>query len=138
MKRIAWLGAGALIALAAAIPVWLVLGDGDGSDGRRAAALQEQAIDCSAAEDQDLCAEGSRLVLALDGHLVVAEESLTAAQVELERWEEKLNSIGDDAQLANVDLQNILQKQQQTLQMLSNISKMLYDTAQSVIRKMGG
>lgn len=52
--------------------------------------------------------------------------------------EEKLNAVGDDAQLANVDLQNILQKQQQTLQMMSNISKMLYDTAQSVIRKMGG
>jgi hypothetical protein len=52
--------------------------------------------------------------------------------------EEKLNSVGDDAQLANVDLQNMLQKQQQTLQMLSNISKMLNDTAMSVIRKIGG
>ena len=52
--------------------------------------------------------------------------------------EEMLTSIGDDAQLANVDLQNMLQKQQQTLQMMSNISKMLYDTAQSVIRKIGG
>jgi hypothetical protein len=50
----------------------------------------------------------------------------------------KLESVGDDAQLANVDLQNVLQKQQQTLQMMSNISKMLYDTAISVIRKMGG
>jgi hypothetical protein len=57
---------------------------------------------------------------------------------EVARWEEKLNSIGDDAQLANVDLQNVLQKQQQTLQMMSNISKALYDTAMSVIRKMGG
>jgi hypothetical protein len=56
----------------------------------------------------------------------------------IKKWEEKLNSIGDDAQLANVDMQNILQKQQQTLQMMSNISKMLYDTAQSIIRKMGG
>ncbi len=52
--------------------------------------------------------------------------------------EEKLNSVGDDAQLANVDLQNMLQKQQQTLQMLSNISKMLHDTAMAVIRKIGG
>jgi hypothetical protein len=59
-------------------------------------------------------------------------------QEETKKWEEKLNSIGDDAQLVNVDLQNILQKQQQTLQMMSNISKMLYDTASSVIRKMGG
>ena len=65
-------------------------------------------------------------------------DSLQAFDDEIAKWEEKLNTIGDDAQLANVDLQNILQKQQQTLQMLSNISKMLYDTAQSVIRKMGG
>lgn len=53
-------------------------------------------------------------------------------------FQEKLNSIGDDAQLANVDMQNILQKQQQTLQMMSNISKMFYDTAMAVIRKLGG
>jgi hypothetical protein len=54
------------------------------------------------------------------------------------RWEERLASIGDDAQLANIDLQNVLQKQQQTLQMLSNISKMLHDTAMDVIRNIGG
>lgn len=63
---------------------------------------------------------------------------IRAFENEIRAWEEKLNGVGDDAQLANVDLQNILQKQQQTLQMMSNISKMLYDTAQSVIRKMGG
>jgi hypothetical protein len=58
-------------------------------------------------------------------------------QDKITKWEEKLNSMGDDAQLANVDMQNVLQKQQQTLQMMSNISKMLYDTAQGVIRKLG-
>ena len=46
--------------------------------------------------------------------------------------------MSDDAELANVDLQNVLQKQQQTLQMIANISNMLYDTELSVIRKMGG
>ena len=51
--------------------------------------------------------------------------------------EEKLKSIGDDAQLANIDLQNTLQKQQQTIQILSNISKVLHDTAMAVIRKIG-
>jgi hypothetical protein len=56
----------------------------------------------------------------------------------IEAVEETLNAVGDDAQLANVDLQNILQKQQQTLQMMSNISKMLYDSATSVFRKIGG
>jgi hypothetical protein len=44
----------------------------------------------------------------------------------------------NDAQLANVDLQDILQKQQQALQMLSNISKVLEETAMSIIRKIGG
>ena len=56
----------------------------------------------------------------------------------IQNLEEKLSSVGDDAQLANVDLQNILQKQQQTIQMMSNISKMLHDTAQAIIRKIGG
>ena len=65
-------------------------------------------------------------------------DSPEALDNEINKWEEKLNSVGDDAQLANVDLQNMLQKQQQTLQMLSNISKMLHDTAMSVIRKIGG
>jgi hypothetical protein len=58
--------------------------------------------------------------------------------LELLAWGAKLNSMGDDAQLANEDLQNILQRQQQTLQMMSNISKKLYDTAHAVIRKLGG
>jgi hypothetical protein len=51
--------------------------------------------------------------------------------------EEKLRSIGDDAQLANVDLQNVLQKQQQTLQAMANIAKTLHDTAMAIIRKTG-
>ncbi|MEE8408260.1 MAG: hypothetical protein V3T05_01520 [Myxococcota bacterium] len=55
----------------------------------------------------------------------------------IEELESNLNSIGDDAQLANVDLQNALQKQQHTLQMLSNMAKMLHDTAMSIVRRMG-
>jgi hypothetical protein len=51
--------------------------------------------------------------------------------------EEILSIIGDDAQLANIDLQSALQKQQQTIQMMSNISKTLHDSALAVIRKMG-
>ncbi len=64
--------------------------------------------------------------------------TLDGFEAEIRKWEEQLNSVGDDSQLVNVDLQNILQKQQQTLQMMSNISKMLHDTATSVIRKIGG
>ena len=66
-------------------------------------------------------------------------DAVTIAEGEtyLENLEETLNTLGDDAQLANVDLQNWLQKQQQTIQMMSNISKMLQDTAMAVIRKIG-
>ena len=63
---------------------------------------------------------------------------LGGVKSELAALEVQPNTVGDDAQLANVDLQNMLQKQQQTLQMLSNISKMLHDTAMAVIRKIGG
>jgi citrate synthase len=51
--------------------------------------------------------------------------------------EQNLSSIGDDAQLANIDLQDMLQRQQQILQTMSNVSKMLHDTAMAIIRKIG-
>jgi hypothetical protein len=54
----------------------------------------------------------------------------------LKSVEEKPNTIGDDAQLANIDLQNMLQKQQQISQTLSAISKLLHDTAMAVIRNL--
>lgn len=52
--------------------------------------------------------------------------------------EEKLAAAGNDVQLANIDLQNALQKQQQLVQLISNVSKILNDTAMAVIRKIGG
>jgi len=55
----------------------------------------------------------------------------------LEKSKENLAKIGDDSQLANIDLQNALQKQQQTIQVLSNVSKMMHDTSMAVIRKIG-
>ena len=60
-----------------------------------------------------------------------------ALQKYIEKLEEDLAEMGDDAQLGNIDLQNALQKQQQTLQLLSNVSKMLHDTSMAVIRKIG-
>jgi len=71
-------------------------------------------------------------------HLTASQQSLLAAlQREVDAYEHRLNEIGDDAQLANIDLQNMLQKQQQLVQMISNISKLLDDTALAVIRKIG-
>jgi hypothetical protein len=56
----------------------------------------------------------------------------------IKELEGQLQTVGDDAQLANVDMQNMLQKQQQTLQMMSQISKQLHDTAMAIVRKIGG
>ena len=50
----------------------------------------------------------------------------------------RFRMVGADAQLANVDLQNVLQRQQQILQMLSFISKGSHDTTMASIRKLGG
>lgn len=47
-------------------------------------------------------------------------------------------ALEEDAQLANVDLQNTLQKQQQLLQMLSSISKTFHDAEMAILRKIGG
>ena len=60
-----------------------------------------------------------------------------ALQKLLDKWEEELQDVGDDAQLGNIDMQNMLEKQQQTIQTLSNVSKMLHDTSMAIIRKLG-
>ena len=78
-------------------------------------------------------AVGARVVLKPAGQATTKQ----ALDDYIKELEEKLSSVGDDAQLANVDLQNQLQKQQQTIQMMSNISKMLHDTALAIIRKIG-
>jgi hypothetical protein len=50
--------------------------------------------------------------------------------------EDDLQTIGDDAQLAMLDLQNALNRQAQLMQMMSNICKMMHDTAMAIIRNM--
>ena len=56
-------------------------------------------------------------------------------QSHIGRLEQSLHAADDDAQLANVELENALQKQQQLLQQMSNISKMLHERAAAIIRQ---
>jgi hypothetical protein len=49
--------------------------------------------------------------------------------------EEQLATVGDEAQLTNIDLQSSLQKQQHTLQTISNVMKAKHDVAMAPIRK---
>jgi DNA anti-recombination protein RmuC len=64
-----------------------------------------------------------------------APASLTLAQLQtlVNQMESSLSTVGDDSQLANMDLHNLQQQQQQTLQMLSDIDKSVNDTAMSII-----
>ena len=59
------------------------------------------------------------------GEMVI--QSADEWEAELKKWDEALQAAGKDAQLANIDLQNALMRKQhqQTLQMLSNLSKSL-------------
>lgn len=50
--------------------------------------------------------------------------------------EEELAALGDDTQLATLDLQKVMEEQQRMLQMLSSINKMMYDTAMAIIRNI--
>lgn len=56
----------------------------------------------------------------------------------IEALDNKLQTVGDDSQLANIDMQNMLKKQQQKLQIMSNAIKQFQDTAMAIIRKIGG
>ncbi len=61
---------------------------------------------------------------------------LSSLEEEIEAFEEVLNSIGDDCQLAKLDLQAKLQGQQQVLLMITNIVKMMGEMADAVVRNI--
>ena len=62
----------------------------------------------------------------------------TRLEAEISCWEKRLASVGDAAQLTTLDLQNVLQKQQELLQVTSNISKITHDTTMDVIQNIRG
>lgn len=53
----------------------------------------------------------------------------------LTRWVMR-EAHGEDGQLANIDLQNSLEKQQRAIQMMSNMQKAAHDVAMNSIRNM--
>jgi hypothetical protein len=66
------------------------------------------------------------------------EEPVTVESVveDLQKIVVLCNTAEENEQQANLDLQNALQKQQQTFQMMSNVSKMMHDTAKAIIQNM--
>ncbi len=65
------------------------------------------------------------------------DQQINSLMTGIRVMDDKLQTVGDDAQLANTDLQNALQKHQQTLQTMSNVSKELHDTTMNIVRNIG-
>ncbi|MGD2179313.1 MAG: hypothetical protein PVG71_16000 [Anaerolineae bacterium] len=88
---------------------------------------------------------GDGETITVRGHQIVtvltAPDLDGASKEQLENYvadlEQQLSTVGDDAQLANIDLQNALQEVQQAIQTMSSVSKALHDTAVALIRRMG-
>ncbi|MDH5784137.1 MAG: hypothetical protein OEZ16_00845 [Chromatiales bacterium] len=59
-------------------------------------------------------------------------------EAEIRALKEQLNTASDDATMANIDLQNTLHKQQQTIQTLESVNKTIQDTADNTTRKIDG
>ena len=124
------------------VQIWQDKNENGIADEGELSSLYQNNISSLSAEATGTRVDGERDTI-VEGNMAGAINSegakFTKGQLDdyIKKVEDQLNSVGDDAQLANVDLQNMLQKQQQTLQMMSNISKALHDTAMSVIRKMG-
>ena len=54
----------------------------------------------------------------------------------MEALEERLQTVGDDAQMAQFDLQNALRRTQRLLQMMSEIMKKLHESSAAIISNL--
>ena len=68
----------------------------------------------------------------------IATLSRDELEIFLDQLEDRLNGIGDDIQRTNVDLQSMLQRQQDIMENMLNVSKLSYEATMAIIRKIGG
>jgi hypothetical protein len=66
----------------------------------------------------------------------VAENREAILSKLIKELEDELKSLGDDSQLANVDLQGALKEQQQLLKLLADIANLSFDIATAIMRKI--
>jgi predicted ribosomally synthesized peptide with nif11-like leader len=67
--------------------------------------------------------------------LIILQQVMTKGDELSDESLERVAGGGDE--LANIDLQNTLQRQQQTMQMMSNVSGTLHDSSMAIIRRLG-
>jgi len=93
--------------------------------------LQDRLSDSTTRSDSSQYGESD--LEFISRHAGQVDTKILSLQTGLSVLEDKLDTIGDDAQLANLDLQNALQKQQQSLQTLSSITKSMHGTKLTAI-----
>lgn len=85
--------------------------------------------------NESVASTKDELIDQIKNHLDMINQEMENAKKSLQIARD---SVGDDAQLANVDMQTTLQNCQENIQQLSDILKMESDTALNTIRKIGG
>jgi hypothetical protein len=128
------------------VPVWLVVGD-DGdrrsaalAQGRSAALVDEQALDCGREKEAEACAELNRLLEALDGHLAAIDERLRAVdEIQGAIQRNRFYLAGADNELseeAMLRLQQHMERRSKVVETLSNILKKAADTAWAITQNL--
>ena len=74
-----------------------------------------------------------RVKLKLPWWLAFAQDNSEELKGDLEQG---MSAMGNNAQLANIHLQNAMQKQQQLIQMMSNVMKTKHDTAKAAVNNV--
>jgi hypothetical protein len=138
-----WTGAAILVAVAVAVPLWLVAGnDGDRrsaalAQGRSAALVDEKALDCSGEKEPEACAELNRLLEALDGHLAAIDERLRAVdEIHGAVQRNKFYLAAVEHELSEEDmlaLQRAMERRNQLELLISNVMKAAYQAGQAAI-----
>lgn len=111
-----------------------VTGSGPRAEARSALALADSAVSAAASRDPSDHPEAENIPQVGD-----RDQARTVGDLRnYEKYlEDQLNSAGEDGQLMNLELQNQLQRQQQQLQMMSNMSKAMHDVAMGILRNVG-
>lgn len=65
-----------------------------------------------------------------------SHQTMTKMNDFLTQLEGQMSSIGEDAQLAMIDLQSAMQNSNQVMQLISNVAKSMHDTAKAIIQNM--
>ena len=82
--------------------------------------------------------KGIRSELAADRQTLASNPNDANASAAEQDQTDQLQSLGDDSQMMQLNLQNMAQNQQQLLQMISNFSKNTHDNSMAIIRHIGG